>query len=76
MGLSSLFIKAIIKIKHRQIVITVTLTSALGKLFEKLLLNRIQKLLEKNNTVVPHNLQFGFIKEHGSIPAIFTIKNQ
>ena len=36
-------------------------------MFDKLLLNRIQK--QKI-----HNLQFGFIKDHGSIPATVTIK--
>jgi len=52
----------------------VTLTSTLGKLLEKILLCRIQKHLECINTTVPHGLQFGFVKEHGSIPAIYTIK--
>ncbi|CAG2234155.1 unnamed protein product [Mytilus edulis] len=51
----------------------VTLTSVLGKLLEKIFLTRIQKLLENINNV-PHGLQFGFVKEHGSIPAIYTLK--
>lgn len=46
----------------------VTLTSSLGKLLEKIILNL---LLEINN-VIPHSLQFGFVKEHGAIPAIYT----
>ncbi|CAG2216620.1 unnamed protein product [Mytilus edulis] len=52
----------------------VTLTSVLGKLLEKIFLSRIQNLLENINNVVPHGLQFGFVKEHGSIPAIYTLK--
>ena len=52
----------------------VTLTSSLGKLLEKIILNRIQKLLLEINNVIPHSLQFGFVKEHGAIPAIYTLK--
>lgn len=52
----------------------VTLTSAIGKLFEKLLLCRIEKTLEQNSKTVPNRLQFGFVKGHGSIPAIYTLK--
>ncbi|VDI79116.1 Hypothetical predicted protein [Mytilus galloprovincialis] len=52
----------------------VTLTSVLGKLLEKIFLCRIQNVLENINNVVPHGLQFGFVKEHGSIPAIYTLK--
>jgi len=50
----------------------VTLTSSLGKLLKKIILNRIQKLLLEINNVIPHSLQFGFVKEHGAIPAIYT----
>ncbi|CAG2219895.1 unnamed protein product [Mytilus edulis] len=52
----------------------VTLTSSLGKLFDKIILNRIHKLLVDINSVMPHPLQFGFVKEHGAIPAIYTLK--
>ncbi|CAG2239638.1 unnamed protein product [Mytilus edulis] len=52
----------------------VTLTSSLGKLFDKIILNRIHKLLVNINSVMPHPLQFGFVKEHGAIPAIYTLK--
>lgn len=52
----------------------VTLTSSLGKLLEKIILNRIHKLLLEINNVIPHSLRFGFVKEHGAIPAIYALK--
>ena len=51
-----------------------TLTSAIGKLFEKLLLYRIDLFFKQIFNTVPHSLQFGFVKGHGSIPAIYTLK--
>lgn len=51
-----------------------TLTSVLGKLLEKIILCRVQDLLEQIGTVMPHPLQFVFVKEHGSIPAIHILK--
>lgn len=51
----------------------VTLTSTLGKLFEKILLVRMQKYLTTKNCVMPHYLQFGFVKNHGSITAIYSL---
>ena len=52
----------------------VTLTSVIGKLLEKIILHRIQNYLKNIDRTIPHPLQFGFVKEHGSIPAIYTLK--
>lgn len=52
----------------------VTLTSVLGKLFEKIVLERIKLLLIEMNYIIPHPLQFGFVKDHGTVPAIYTVK--
>ncbi len=51
----------------------ITLTSCLGKLFEKLLLKRIEHKLLKSNPNFPDKLQFGFRKEHGAIMSAFTL---
>jgi len=50
----------------------ITLTSCLGKLYEKILMTRIQKYLDKIN--FPHPYQFGFRKEAGAISAAFTLQ--
>ena len=52
----------------------ITLTSSIGKLYEKIILSRIENTLEENGTIFPHKCQFGFRKGYGTIPAIFTIK--
>lgn len=52
---------------------TVTITSYLRKLFENILLNRIQKHLQISTVIVSHPLQFGFVKEHEAIPAFCTL---
>jgi len=51
----------------------ITLTSVVGKLFEKVILTHIQNYIDNKNTCLPNPLQFGFVKEHGSIPAIYTL---
>ena len=51
----------------------ITLTSCLGKLFEKLLLKRIEIKLSKSQPDFPDLLQFGFRKEHGAIMSVLTL---
>lgn len=50
----------------------ITLTSCLGKLFEKILMTRIQKYLDKIS--FPHPYQFGFRKKAGAISAAYTLQ--
>ena len=52
----------------------ITLTSAISKLFEKIILSRIENELIEKNISFPHPLQFGFRNDHGAIPACYVLK--
>lgn len=52
----------------------ITLTSVISKLFEKILLSRVEQSFTHNNVTFPHDLQFGFRCEYGAIPACFVLK--
>jgi hypothetical protein len=52
----------------------ITLTSVLGKLFECILLNRIETYLASVRTVFPHKLQCGFRKGYGATIATYILK--
>jgi hypothetical protein len=51
----------------------ITLTSCLGKLLEKIILNRIQTCLNQANVQFPHELQFGFRTAYGATPAAYML---
>lgn len=51
----------------------ITLTSVMGKVYEKVVLSRITKMLNNIGMTFPDPLQFGFVPEHGSIPALYTL---
>jgi hypothetical protein len=44
----------------------------MGKIYEKVVLSRITKMLNNIGMTFPDPLQFGFVPEHGSIPALCT----
>lgn len=52
----------------------ITLTSALSKLFEKVILSHIENGLLDRQICFPHPLQFGFRADHGAVPACYVIK--
>jgi len=52
----------------------ITLTSAVGKIFEKILLNRIEAYLQSKTCGFPHKLQCGFRKGYGATISTFIIK--
>ncbi|CAG2232008.1 unnamed protein product [Mytilus edulis] len=52
----------------------IVLTSVFGKLHDKTVLHRINKMLTALDKTFPDPLQFGFVPEHGSIPALYTLK--
>ncbi|XP_048744007.2 uncharacterized protein LOC125657478 [Ostrea edulis] len=52
----------------------ITLTSAISKLFEKVILSRIENELTEKRILFPHPLQFGFRNDHGAIPACYVLK--
>jgi hypothetical protein len=45
----------------------------MGKVYEKVVLSRITKMLNNIGMTFPDPLQFGFVPEHGSIPALYTL---
>lgn len=51
----------------------ITLTSCLSKLFEKILLERILKYIDKTQQIFPDPLQFGFRQEHGAIMSVYSL---
>ena len=51
----------------------ITLTSVIAKLFEKLILNRIMKVIELSGVPFPNPLQFGSRKDHGALTAAFVL---
>ena len=51
----------------------ITLTSVMGKVYEKVVLSRITKMLNNIGMTFPDPLQFGFVPEHGSIPTLCTL---
>ena len=53
----------------------ITLTSVLSKLFEKIVLKRIENSLIEKKISFPHELQFGFRDDHGALPACLFSKN-
>ncbi|CAC5420891.1 unnamed protein product [Mytilus coruscus] len=52
----------------------IVLTSVFGKLHDKTVLHQINKMLTALDKTFPDPLQFGFVPEHGSIPALYTLK--
>ncbi|VDI51760.1 Hypothetical predicted protein [Mytilus galloprovincialis] len=52
----------------------IVLTSVFGKLHDKTVLHRINKMLTALDKTFPDPLQFGFVPEHGAIPALYTLK--
>ena len=52
----------------------ITLTSTLSKLFEKLLLERIESYVNTVNPDFPHKLQSGFRRGHGATTAVHILK--
>ena len=52
----------------------ITLTSAIGKLFEKVIINRIDSWLSENTITFPHKLQMGFVKGRGATTAAFCLE--
>ncbi|CAG2187538.1 unnamed protein product [Mytilus edulis] len=52
----------------------IVLTSVFGKLHDKTVLRRINKMLTALDKTFPDPLQFGFVPEHGAIPALYTLK--
>ena len=51
----------------------ISLLSSLGKLFEKLILNRMMKVAEENNILLPE--QFGFRKGHSTTHQLVRVMN-
>ena len=52
----------------------ITLTSSLGKLFEKIILNRIKNWTESSDLKFPNPLQFGFCKNSGAQLTAWTLQ--
>ena len=52
----------------------ITLTSAIGKLFEKVLISRIDSWLSEKRITFPHKLQMGFVKGRGATIAAFCLE--
>ena len=52
----------------------ITLTSIISKLFEKVILLRIENDFISSGVSFPHELQFGFRNDHGAIPACYVLK--
>ena len=52
----------------------ITLMSAIGKLFEKVLINRIDSWLFENTITFSHKLQMGFAKGRGDTNAAFCLE--
>ena len=52
----------------------ITLTSAIGKLFEKLLIGRIDSWLSENRITFLHKLQMGFVKGRGATIAALSLE--
>ena len=52
----------------------ITLTSVLSKLFEKIVLKRIENSLIDKKISFPHELQFGCRDDHGAVPACSVLK--
>ena len=52
----------------------ITLTSAIGKLFEKVLLRNIDCLMSAKNITFPHKLQMGFVKGRGATIAAYCLE--
>ena len=45
----------------------------MGKVYEKVVLSRITKMLNNIGMTFQDPLQFGFVPEHGAIPALYTL---
>ncbi|CAG2247073.1 unnamed protein product [Mytilus edulis] len=52
----------------------IVLTSVFGKLHDKTVLHRINKMLTALDNTFHDPLQFGFVPEHGAISALYTLK--
>lgn len=72
-GIITPFIKEIMKSNSSSYRV-VTLSSVLGKRFEKIVLECIKLLLLEMNDIIPHPLVFRFVKDLGAVPAMYTLK--